>query len=277
MSNKIGFIGAGNMSRSLIGGLLSQGPEQGVSASHIFVHDPSADTLADLSATFGIQTCDSNQVLLGKCDTIVLAVKPQVMRSILEPLTFYDSQLVISIAAGLRCASLNKWIDNTSTALIRTMPNTPALVQQGATALYAMPEVSDAQKSTAEALLQAVGISIWVDDEDLLDSVTALSGSGPAYYFYMMEAMQSAAIELGINAQDAKTLTIQTALGAAVLAAQSADELTDLRHKVTSPGGTTEQAINSLTADNLRQTIGKAMQAAYDRSKSLADELDEPD
>ncbi len=270
MKTKIGFIGGGNMAHSLIGGMVSQD----FSAANILVHDPGKEKLAELADTFHITVSDSNQALLDSCDTIVLAVKPQLMKSVLEPLAFTDKQLVISIAAGLRCRSLEKWIGNEKTALIRTMPNTPALVQQGATGMYANSHVTSEQKNLAETLMLAVGVAIWVEQEDLLDTVTALSGSGPAYYFYVMEAMQEAAIEMGLAADAARLLTIQTALGAAVLAAQSKDNPGTLRKNVTSPGGTTEQAIQSFDRDNLRQIIGKAMRAAYDRSQALANELD---
>ncbi len=270
-SFSIGFIGGGNMARSIIGGLAAD-----TSASiHIQVYDQSADTLTQLASDFGIIAATSNQQLIEQCDVVVLAVKPQVMQSVLGELDASKTQAAfLSIAAGLKINSLAKWLDS-DVAIIRAMPNTPALVQCGASGLYANRHVSTQQKEYADIIMQATGIALWVDSEDSLDSVTALSGSGPAYFFLVMEAMQSAAEKLGLNAETAKQLTLQTALGAATLASQSSDSPATLRQRVTSPGGTTEQAINTLVDNQLIEIFGKAMQAAYDRSKQLAVELDQ--
>jgi len=267
-SFSIGFIGGGNMARSIIGGLSTH------SNIEIQVYDHSEDSLNALKKDFGITVASSNQQLVDQCDVVVLAVKPQVMQAVLTKLDASKTTAVfLSIAAGLTINSLTKWL-RTEVAIIRTMPNTPALVQCGASGLFANQHVSVQQKTYADIIMKAIGIGVWVDSEDLLDSITALSGSGPAYFFLVMEAMQAAAEKLGLNTETAQQLTLQTALGAATLAAQSSDDPATLRKRVTSPGGTTEQAINTLLDKQLVEIFDKAMQAAYDRSKQLAIELD---
>ncbi len=270
-SFSVGFIGGGNMARSIIGGLVA---DTNVSIN-IQVYDQSADTLTGLANDFGITPAASNQQLIEQCDVVVLAVKPQVMQTVLAELDASQTQTVfLSIAAGLKISSLAKWLGS-DVAIIRAMPNTPALVQCGASGLYANQQVSAQQKDYANIIMCATGIALWVDSEDLLDSVTALSGSGPAYFFLVMEAMQTAAENLGLKTDTARQLTLQTALGAATLASQSEDNPATLRRRVTSPGGTTEQAINTLLDKQLIEIFGQAMQAAYDRSKQLAAELDQ--
>lgn len=269
-SFSIGFIGGGNMARSIIGGLVADTTLK----LDIQVYDHSKETLSSLKKEFSVTPATSNQALVEHCDVVVLAVKPQVMKSVLSELDVTNTRAVfLSIAAGLTITSLTKWL-GADVAIIRTMPNTPALVQCGATGLFANTLTSSTQKNYANIVMKSVGIAIWVDSEDLLDSVTALSGSGPAYYFLVMEAMQAAAEKLGLNADTARQLTIQTALGAATLASQSAEDLSVLRQRVTSPGGTTERAINTFMDNHLTEIFGKAMQAAFDRSKELAIELD---
>lgn len=269
-SFSIGFIGGGNMARSIIGGLVA---DTSLNLS-IQVFDHSKEALEKLKADFSIIPVSSNQTLVDQCDVIVLSVKPQVMKSVLTEIDASNSNAVyLSIAAGLTINSLTKWLGS-DVAVIRSMPNTPALVQAGATGLYANSLVSSEQKEFADIIMKAIGIALWVDSEDLLDSVTALSGSGPAYYFLVMEAMQATAETLGLDAKTARQLTEQTAFGAAKLAAQSDEELSTLRQRVTSPGGTTERAINTFMENQLPEIFGKAMQAAYDRSKELAIELD---
>lgn len=269
-SFSIGFIGGGNMARSIIGGLVA---DTSLNLS-IQVFDHSKEILEKLKADFSIIPASSNQTLVDQCDVVVLSVKPQVMKSVLIEIDASNSKAVyLSIAAGLTINSLTKWLGS-DVAVIRSMPNTPALVQAGATGLYANVLVSSEQKDFADIIMKAIGIALWVDSEDLLDSVTALSGSGPAYYFLVMEAMQAAAETLGLDAKTARQLTEQTALGAAKLASQSDEELSTLRQRVTSPGGTTERAINTFMENQLPEIFGKAMQAAYDRSKELAIELD---
>lgn len=271
ISFSIGFIGGGNMARSIIGGLVANTSL----ALNILVYDHSQETLANLKNDFAITPVSSNQALAEQCDVIVLAVKPQVMKSVLSELDASKSQAVfLSVAAGLKIESLTKWL-RSDVPVIRAMPNTPALVQCGATGLFANTLVSSQHKKYADIIMKAIGIGLWVDSEDLLDSVTALSGSGPAYYFLVMEAMQLAGEKLGLDAETARLLTIQTALGAATLASQSTEELSVLRQRVTSPGGTTERAINTFMDNHLIETFGKAMQAAFDRSKELAIELDQ--
>lgn len=270
-SFSIGFIGGGNMARSIIGGLVADTSL----TLDIQVYDHSEETLSSLKKEFSVTPVASNQALLDKCDVVVLAVKPQAMKSVLSELDATKTTTVfLSIAAGLKIESLTKWL-GVDVAVIRAMPNTPALVQCGATGLFANTFTSSQQKNYADVIMKAIGIALWVDSEDLLDSVTALSGSGPAYYFLVMEAMQAAAEKLGLNADTARQLTIQTALGAATLAAQSTEESAVLRQRVTSPGGTTERAINTFIDNHLIEIVGKAMQAAYDRSKELAIELDQ--
>lgn len=270
-SFSIGFIGGGNMARSIIGGLVADTSL----TLDILVYDHSEETLNNLKKEFSVTPVASNQALLDKCDVVVLAVKPQAMKSVLSELNATKTSAVfLSIAAGLKIESLTKWL-GVDVAVIRAMPNTPALVQCGATGLFANIFTSSQQKNYADVIMKAIGIALWVDSEDLLDSVTALSGSGPAYYFLVMEAMQAAAEKLGLDADTAHQLTIQTALGAATLAAQSTEGSSELRQRVTSPGGTTERAINTFMDNNLIEIMGKAMQAAYDRSKELAIELDQ--
>jgi len=267
----IGFIGGGNMARSIIGGLVADSSL----ALEIQVYDHSKETLTNLEKEFAIIPASSNQALVDECDIVVLAVKPQAMQSILSGLDASNTKTVfLSIAAGLKIQSLTKWL-RADVAIIRAMPNTPALVQCGATGLFANTLTSPQQKNYADIIMKAIGIALWVDSEDLLDCVTALSGSGPAYYFLVMEAMQTSAEKLGLDANTARQLTIQTALGAATLASQSAEESSVLRQRVTSPGGTTECAINTFMDSHLIEIFGKAMQAAYDRSKELAIELDQ--
>ncbi len=270
MTEQIAFIGAGNMAGALIGGLLADG----VAAARISAADPSADRRQALAAN-GIQTTADNLAAAARANILVLAVKPQTLRPVaqaLAPVVRERSPLVISIAAGVRCDSLTHWLGG-DCALVRAMPNTPAMLQTGATALYATPQVGEAQREQAESLLRAVGLTQWVDDEDLVDTVTALSGSGPAYYFLVMEAMESAAQTLGLPAQTARLLTLQTALGAARMALESSDSPQELRAKVTSPGGTTERAVAVLEDGALHTLFEQAMRAARDRSIELSQQL----
>ena len=270
-SFSIGFIGGGNMARSIIGGLKADSSLD----LDIQVYDHSQETLNNLKSEFTITIAPSNQALVNQCDVIVLAVKPQVMKSLLSELDVTNTHAVfLSIAAGLKIASLTKWL-GADVAIIRSMPNTPALVQCGASGLFANILTSAQHRDFANIIMKSIGLGLWVDSEDLLDSVTALSGSGPAYYFLVMEAMQLAAEKLGLDADTARQLTTQTALGAATLASHSTESFSTLRQRVTSPGGTTERAINTFMDNNLIEIFGKAMQAAYDRSKELAIELDQ--
>lgn len=270
MTNKtLAFIGGGNMARSLIGGLLAQGhtPEC------IIVSDTSKETLADLAARFPVRTTTDNRAAADAADVVVLAVKPQVLKPVAEELAGHlDDKLVISVAAGIRIDSLVAWLGN-HPAVVRCMPNTPSLVQSGATGLFAAPGVSEAQHDLAESILRAVGLTLWVEREELMDAVTALSGSGPAYFFLVMEALQAAGEKLGLPAETARLLTLETAFGAAKMALESTEVPASLRARVTSPGGTTERGIAALEAAGLRQAFEQALQDARQRSEELADML----
>jgi pyrroline-5-carboxylate reductase len=267
----LAFIGGGNMTRSLIGGLVSDGWNPG----HIHVADPDPQQLELLARRFSVATTTDNGDAVNNADAVVLAIKPQMVRPVateLAPLIRERRPLVISIAAGIREASLRGWLDR-DIAIVRAMPNTPAMVQSGATALYANPTVSEAQHNLAESVLRAVGVAIWVEDEAMMDAVTALSGSGPAYFFLLMEALTSAGLRLGLPQDTARLLTLQTAFGAAKMALESVEDAAQLRHRVTSPGGTTERAIGIFQENNFEEIVLQAMQAATARSRELAAEF----
>jgi len=271
MTDHIAFIGAGNMAGALIAGLIADGtpPEQLIAA------DPSVEKCQVLGAATGIRTLQDNREAAAMADIIVLAVKPQILRTVAQELAEQIQgrrPLVISIAAGVRCDSLQAWLGG-DLPLVRTMPNTPAMIQSGATVLYATPLVSDAQRGQAESLMRAVGLTQWITDEALMDAVTALSGSGPAYYFLIMEAMETAAKELGLSAETAHLLTLQTAFGAARMALESSDPAETLRARVTSPGGTTERAVRALEEGGIRDLFRTALEAARDRSVELSVDL----
>jgi pyrroline-5-carboxylate reductase len=269
----IAFIGGGNMATSLIGGLLASAkPDQ------ILVADPDSGRCSELRKQFGIQTTHDNAEAING-DVVILAVKPQLMQSVcrqLSGLAYSSEPLFISIAAGVRSTDIDRWLGGNK-AIVRCMPNTPALLQTGATALVANKSVSESQKALAENILQSVGMTLWVDNEDELDAVTALSGSGPAYFFLLMESMQKAGEDMGLDAVTAQKLTLQTALGAARMANESNIDLASLRERVTSKGGTTEQAITSFETAGFRQTVKQALTAACKQSKTLADELGKDD
>ena len=269
----IAFIGAGNMAAALIGGLIADGtpPERLIAA------DPDTERLRQLAASAGIRTLEDNAEAVRAADVVVLAVKPQVLQQVASGLAEAiqaHRPLVISIAAGVRSDTLQRWLGG-GVALVRSMPNTPAMLQAGATALYATPEVDAAQREQAETVLRAVGLVRWVEDESLMDAVTALSGSGPAYFFLFMEALEQAGERLGLPADTARLLTLQTALGAARMAIESGEDPAELRRRVTSPGGTTERAIASFEADDLAGVVLRALSAARDRSVELSQLLDE--
>ncbi|TVT58601.1 MAG: pyrroline-5-carboxylate reductase [Sedimenticola thiotaurini] len=270
-SKSIAFIGSGNMATSLIGGLVADGynPKQ------IIASDPDSEKRADLAARFGILTAEDNLAAIAQADVVVLAVKPQVLEQICLSLAQSIRQtqpLVISIAAGIRESDMQHWLGG-NVALVRTMPNTPAMLQAGATVLHAGKGVSESQRDLAESILRAVGLTRWVNDEKLMDIATALSGSGPAYFFLVMEAMETAAIENGLTPETARLLTIQTALGAARMAIESSDGPATLRQKVTSPGGTTERALEILEQGDLRALFAKALAGARKRSEELSEIL----
>lgn len=259
------------MARSLIGGLLATG----FKAAKITVADPSAACIESARA-MGVNVAADNAELVATADVVILAVKPQVMAQVLEPLRAELAQhkpLLISIAAGINCTSLQRWAGVTI-PIVRCMPNTPALLQEGASALFATDAVDESQKAMAESVLNAVGLVVWVESEDQLDAVTAVSGSGPAYFFLLMELIQQAGERLGLDAECAKKLTIQTALGAAKMAQQSDQNAAQLRAQVTSPNGTTQAAIESFIEQNIAATVNTALDAAHRRSISLAKEMD---
>ena len=265
------FIGGGNMAASLIAGLIADGWDP----ARIRVADNSHKRLQQLSQQFPISTSTDNCDAADQTDIIVLAVKPQVMKSValeLASLIARQQPLVISIAAGISAGALGNWLGK-STAIVRTMPNTPAMVQSGATALYANEHVSEEQRSIAESILRAVGVAIWVEDEAQMDAVTALSGSGPAYFFLFMEALQAAGVELGLPQETARLLALQTAFGAAKMALESNEDAATLRRQVTSPGGTTEHAIRAFQEGALETLVSKALLAAAKRSRELATEF----
>lgn len=269
MNKTITFIGAGNMARSLVAGLTKDKTN-----FDIRISDPNLDQLQAIKQHWPmVEAYEDNIKAIEGSDVVILAVKPQLMEVVCEPLQdvlVAENPLVISIAAGITINNLIKWLDNKNTAIVRCMPNTPSLVQSGMTGLYANPAVSDEQTNIAESILRAVGSTLWVKNEEALDAVTAVSGSGPAYYFLVMEAMQNAAQELGLSAEDARLLVLQTAFGAAKLALESSDDAGILRQRVTSKGGTTEAALNKLIAGGLPALFEEAMVAATIRSKELS-------
>jgi pyrroline-5-carboxylate reductase len=266
---KISFIGGGNMAAALIGGLAGKL----TAAANIHVVDINADALRRLQQQYGVTTAQQMDSAIAAANVIVLAVKPQQMREVAAQLRPHvTSQLVLSIAAGIRGADLSRWLGGHG-AIVRTMPNTPALIGQGVTGMAALPGVSDQQRQAADAIMRAVGGTVWLDDESLIDPVTAVSGSGPAYVFYFIEAMQQAAQEMGLTAEQGTKLAIATFTGAAQLAAQSPDPVSVLRERVTSKGGTTYAALTSMEGSGVKAAIVKALHAAAARGKELGEEF----
>ncbi|MBK5935921.1 MAG: pyrroline-5-carboxylate reductase [Halorhodospira halophila] len=270
---RIAFIGGGNMARSLIGGLIADG----YPATHIVASEPETERRERLAGELGIETCADNAAAAEAADAVILAVKPQVMRGVAEalgPIIARRGAVAISIAAGIRLGDLQRWL-GAGTAIVRTMPNTPSLVQSGATALYANEQASEAQRELAETLLRAVGQTRWLENEQQMDAVTAISGSGPAYFFLVMEALEEAGVELGLDRETARLLTLETATGAARMALESDDPPAQLRQRVTSPGGTTERALEVLEASDLRGALQRAAEAAATRADELGNLLGE--
>lgn len=266
----LAFIGAGNMARAIIGGLINNG----YPAEKIWASEPDQEKLADLREQ-GIKTTCDNSDAANAADVVVLAVKPQVLKTVAEDISsaVQTSQpLIVSVAAGVMTSNLDQWLGG-DTAIVRCMPNTPALVQTGASGLYANNKVSSSQKALAENILKATGITLWVDEEVQLDAVTAVSGSGPAYYFLVMESMIAAGVKLGLSEETATQLTLQTALGAAKMAQSSDVDPAELRRRVTSPNGTTEQAVKCFLEGGLPALFEDALTACNNRSEELAKEL----
>jgi pyrroline-5-carboxylate reductase len=262
------FIGGGNMAKALIGGMV----KRGYAPSKLRVVEVDAQRCVELHTEFAVRATTDMKEAVTHCDTLVLAVKPQQLREVcaqLQPLV--QDKLVISIAAGIRAQDIARWL--VSQNIVRSMPNTPALIRQGVTGLYALPAVKSAERERAESILAAVGSTLWVEQESLLDGVTAISGSGPAYVFYFIEAMQQAAQELGLDAVQARQLVLDTFIGASQLAASSSEEVATLRARVTSKNGTTERALLSMETQQVKQHIVAAAHAAAMRSKELGDEL----
>ncbi len=267
LSGHIGFIGGGNMAQALIGGLLAKG----VRPAQLHVSEPVESLRLQLAAR-GVQVLTDNQQLADRCKVLVVAVKPQILTTVLAAIERLSADtLVISIAAGLSVAQISAALRG-HTRIVRAMPNTPAMVQTGATGLYAPPEVPDTDRQRAAQVLGAAGLVLWVAEEHLMHAVTAVSGSGPAYFFYWMEAMMDAGEALGLTREAARALTLQTALGAAQMAITGGEEPSVLRQRVTSPGGTTQAAIDAMQRDGVGTHIQSALQAAAARSRALSQE-----
>ncbi len=273
-STTIGFIGAGNMAYAIISGLINNG----TSAEQIKISDTDEALLSLRKSEFNLEVFTDNIELASQCDVVILAVKPQALSSVCHQLkgTIEKTSLVISIAAGVRAHDIDRWLGGNQ-AIVRTMPNTPALLNQGITGLFANEFVSQPQKELATDILKSVGESLWVEKEDMLDAVTALSGSGPAYFFLMIESMTKAGVALGLEEDTAQQLSIQTALGASMMASISKDPPRQLRAQVTSPNGTTQAAIESFQDQDFEVIIAHAMRAAFNRASELAAELGDSD
>lgn len=265
---KLGFIGGGNMAAAIVGGLL----RKGFQAADITVADPVPERRSWLAHEFGICVEESAAACL-QADVIVLAVKPQQLHEALISLpALREQQLVLSVAAGVRAADISRWLKGHA-SIARAMPNTPALVGEGASGLFGLPAVNAQQRDWASHIMAAVGLVVWVEDEAQIDAVTAISGSGPAYVFYFIEALEQAGIELGLPADTARQLTLQTFLGASTLAMQDAAPPAELRARVTSKGGTTERGIQALADGGVRAAILQAARSASQRATEMGDLL----
>ncbi|MBI2993553.1 MAG: pyrroline-5-carboxylate reductase [Gammaproteobacteria bacterium] len=267
-TSKITVIGCGNMGRSLVGGLIADGRP----ASSLCAADPDAAQRQRMQSQFWIEVVADNDAALEGADVVIFAVKPQSMKAVVSaaaPRLRELRPLILSIAAGIRLHDIGRWL-GADLSLVRAMPNTPALIRAGATALCAAANVSAAQRDEAEQIVRAVGSALWIDDENLLDVVTALSGSGPAYFFLLMETLEKAAAELGLPAEQARVLTLETALGAARMALAGDSDPAELRRQVTSKGGTTEAAMRVLERAGLARAFGDALRAASQRAAELA-------
>jgi|TARA_R100000935_G_C2832991_1_gene166293 pyrroline-5-carboxylate reductase len=270
-SPTISFIGAGNMASAIIGGML----DSGFKAANIWVSAPDDNHLQSIRKQFGVSVTTDNRYCAEQADMVVLAVKPQVMASVcsdIAPVVQNTRPLMVSIAAGLEASTLDEWLGG-GLPLVRVMPNTPSLVGKGAAGLYANDQVKEKQKTMVESVFNSIGSALWVEDESLLHAVTALSGSGPAYFFLMLEALEEAATDAGIAGETARALAIQTMAGAAEMAGRSEHDPGQLKRNVMSPGGTTEQAIQTFEEGGMRDLVKKAYSAAYKRSGEMAKEL----
>ncbi len=266
---KITFIGGGNMATALINGLI----QQGYKAAQICVVEINAESRTRIQTQLGVSAVAELSSGVADSDVIVLAVKPQQLFGLTQQLAaLLEQQLVISIAAGIQATDIMRWLGGYA-RVIRAMPNTPSLVGAGVTGLYAAQNTSEQDKQSAESILSAVGTILWVDDEEMLHAVTAISGSGPAYVFYFIESMQQAGIELGLTPDQARQLSLQTFHGATKLACESDEDAATLRARVTSKGGTTQQAIQSMEKNDVKLSIITAAHAANERSRELSDEF----
>ena len=276
MENKtvIGFIGAGNMAYALIKGLLSDGFD----SKNINVSDSNDELLIKRQSELNITTYSDNVSLLDNSDIVIFAVKPQVLSMVCLELknNVKPNHLFVSIVAGIRGNDINRWLGG-NFALVRTMPNTPALFQSGVTGLFANELVSNQQKELVTSILSSVGECFWVDEEKLIDAITAISGSGPAYFFLLMQSITQAAIALGLDEKTANSLSIQTSLGASLMATKSSKDPKTLRSEVTSPNGTTQAAIESFQDQNFEGIVAAATRAAYDRARELSNDLGDID
>jgi pyrroline-5-carboxylate reductase len=269
---RIAFVGGGNMTRSIIGGLIASGHP----ADRIAVGEPGEEARARLAELGDLALSDDNATVIDGADLVVMAVKPQVMKQVLSPLAGQLAEqrpVLMSIAAGITVDMLRRWAGELP--LVRCMPNTPSLVGAGASGLYANDAVDETGRALATTVMEAVGLAVWVEDEALIDAVIAASGSGPAYFFRVMELMVAGGTDLGLPESTARALVLQTALGAARMALESGTPPDELRRQVTSPGGTTEAALATFEDRDLGGTIAAGMRAAVDRAGALARELDD--
>lgn len=268
LKETIAFIGGGHMAASLITGLLADGYDP----RRLIVGEPDTSRRDALATRFGVRTTEHNAEAVDDADLVVLSVKPQLARRVcreLSPSVGKPRPLFVSVMAGIREQSIREWLGG-GISLVRAMPNTPAMIQAGAIVLHATPETSPAQRNQAETVLRAGGLTRWVDREAQMDVVTALSGSGPAYFFLLMEILEQVGVGLGLESENARLLTIQTALGAARMAMESDDSPHVLRERVTSPGGTTERALDVLESGGIRTLVTRAVGAACERSEELS-------
>jgi pyrroline-5-carboxylate reductase len=271
LKETLGFIGGGNMARSLIGGLVARG----LAATQVIVADPSAQQRAGLKAQLGVQVTEDNAAAARAAQVLILAVKPQDLRTVATQLApaVQHRPLIISVAAGIRAADLQRWLGGLP--VVRCMPNRPALNGCGVTGLFATADVAAAGRTLAAQILGAVGPALWVEKEQDMDAVTAVSGSGPAYFFLLIEMLENAGVQLGLTPEVAHRLAVENAYGAGQMARVAQESAATLREQVTSKGGTTEAALKQLEAANVRAIFANAIAAAAQRSAELADQLGE--
>lgn len=268
---QVAFIGAGNMGASLAGGLISDG----FKPDKVWMSGPTLSKLEKLQERINVNITIDNKEAAQKADVIVFCVKPQVLKTVcleLSDIISKNHPLVISVAAGVRESLINSWFGG-GASIVRCMPNTPALIGAGATALFANKKVNDVQHELAETIMRSVGMTLWMDQEEKLDAVTALSGSGPAYIFLVIEAMRDAGKKLGLSEKEANLLTLQTAVGASRMALENDEDVATLRERVTSPGGTTERALSVFEKNNFKKVFFEAIEAATKRAVELSDML----